>query len=222
MLPFFVTLQSDPGVLYLRADDPNLYGVYTSGLITSPVVEKNHVIKSANKGYNFYSAPWAIMPLPCRDLGQRVEITNIHTSVTDYITALYRLLDSSNTSNVGSGILLSNWQMEQNGYVKAYQVLQGSAYINVTGATYFGGAKLPNTQVSGVPETKQVESPLITNDFTFNGSNIVTYQLPYNTFYAVDTPIVLSAVDINNTSQPRIYFTLLNNVTLYNGPNYSA
>jgi hypothetical protein len=222
MLPFFATLQSDPGVLYLRADDPNLYGVYTSGLITSPVVEKNSIIKSANKGFNFYSAPWAIMPLPCRDLGQRVEITNIHTSVTDYITSLYTLLDSSNTSNVGSGILLSNWQMEQNGYVKAYQVLQGSAYVNVSGTTYFGGAKLPNTQVSGVPETNQVMSPLITNDFTFNGTNIETYQLPYNTFFAVDTPIVLSAVDVNNPAEPRIYFTLLNNVTLFNGPNYNA
>ena len=53
MLPFFATVQADPGVLYLRADDPNLYGVYTSGLITSPVVEKNNLIKSANKGYNF-------------------------------------------------------------------------------------------------------------------------------------------------------------------------
>ena len=222
MLPFFATVQTDPGVLYLRADDPNLYGVYTTGLITSPVVEKNNLIKSANKGYNFYSAPWAIMPLPCRDLGQRVEISNIHASVTDYITALYTLLDSSNTSSVGSGILLSNWQMEQNGYVKAYQVLQGSAYVNVSGTTYFGGAKLPNTQVSGVPETNQVMSPLITNDFTFNGTNIETYQLPYNTFFAVDTPIVLSAVDVYNISQPRIYFTLLNNVTLFNGPNYNA
>lgn len=215
MLPFFVTLQADPGVLYLRADDPNLYGVYTNGLITSPVVEKNSVIKSANKGYNFYSAPWAIMPLPCRDLGQRVEITNIHQSVTDYITALYSIIDSN--------ILLTDWQMEQNGYVKAYQVLQGSAYVNVSGKTYFGGTTLPNTQVSGVPETNQVMSPLISNDFTFNGPNYIeTYQLPYNTFFAVDTPIVLSAVDAHNPSQPRIYFTLMNNVTLFNGPNYNA
>jgi len=214
MLPFFATVQADPGVLYLRADDPNLYGVYTSGLITSPVVEKNNVIRSANKGFNFYSAPWAIMPLPCRDLGQRVEITNIHTSVTDYITSLYAIIDGN--------ITLTDWQMEQNGYVKAYQVLQGSAYVNISGTTYFGGAKLPNTQVSGVSETNQVTAPLISNDFTFNGPNIVTYQLPYNTFFAVDTPIVLSAVDENNPAKPRVYFTLLNNVTLYNGPNYSA
>ena len=223
MLPFFATVQADPGVLYLRADDPNLYGVYTSGLITSPVVEKNNLIKSANKGYNFYSAPWAIMPLPCRDLGQRVEITHIHASVTNYITALYSLLDGdSDLDPSGNHINLQQWQMEQNGYVKAYQVLQGSSYVNVSGTIYFGGAKLPNTQVSGVPETNQVDSPLITNDFTFNGSNIVTYQLPYNTFFAIDTPIVLSAVDINNPSNPRIYFTLLNNVTLFNGPNYNA
>ena len=214
MLPFFATLQSDPGVLYLRADDPNLYGVYTAGLITSPVVEKNHIVRSANKGYNFYSAPWAIMPLPCRDLGQRVEITRIDTSVTDYITSLYSIINGN--------ILLTDWQMEQNGYVKAYQVLQGSSYVNVSGTTYFGGAKLPNTQVSGVPEINQIMAPLISDDFTFNGPNIVTYQLPYNTFFAVDTPILLSAVDINNPSKPRIFFTLMNNVTLFNGPNYNA
>jgi hypothetical protein len=214
MLPFFATLQSEPGVLYLRADDPNLYGVYTAGLITSPVVEKNHIVRSANKGYNFYSAPWAIMPLPCRDLGQRVEITRIDTSVTDYITSLYSIINGN--------ILLTDWQMEQNGYVKAYQVLQGSSYVNVSGTTYFGGAKLPNTQVSGVPETNQIMAPLISDDFTFNGPNIVTYQLPYNTFFAVDTPILLSAVDINNPSKPRIFFTLMNNVTLFNGPNYNA
>jgi hypothetical protein len=215
MLPFFATIKADPGVLYLRADDPNLYGVYTSGLITSPVVEKKNVIRSANKGFNFYSAPWAIMPLPCRDLGQRVEITNIHVSVTDYITTLYSIINGN--------ILLTEWQMEQNGYVKAYQVLQGSSYVNVSGTTYFGGTTLPNTQVSGVPETSQVMSPLISNDFTFNSDiNIETYQLPYNTFFAVDTPIVLSAVDANNPANPRIYFTLLNNVTLFNGPNYSA
>jgi hypothetical protein len=213
---FFATVQADPGVLYLRADDPNLYGVYTTGLITSPVVEKNNVIRTANKGCNFYSAPWAIMPLPCRDLGQRVEITNIHETVTDYITALYSIID-------GGSITLAEWRMEQNGYVKAYQVLQGSSYVNVTGTTYFGGAKLPNTQVSGEPIISQVMSPLITDDFVFNSpTTIKTYQLPYNTFFAVDTPIVLSAVDINNPSQPRIYFTLLNNVTLFNGPNYNA
>jgi hypothetical protein len=213
MLPFFATIQSDPGVLYLRADDYNLYGVYTSGLITSPVVEKNHIIRSANKGNNFYSAPWAIIPLPCRDLGQRVEITSIDPSVTQYISALYSIINGN--------ISLSEWKLEQGGYVKAYQVLQGSAYVNVSGTTYFGGTTLPNTQVSGEKETRQVDSPLITNDFTFNGSNIITYQLPYNTFFAVDTPIVISAIDVNN-SQSRIYFTLLNNVTLFNGPNYNA
>ena len=224
MLPFFATLQADPGVLYLRADDPNLYGVYTTGLITSPVVEKNNIIRTANKGCNFYSAPWAIMPLPCRDLGQRVEITEINNSVTDYITALYRLLDNDNDDDLeSSGINLQEWQMEQNGYVKAYQVLQGSSYVNVGTTTYFGGAKLPNTQVSGEPIISEVLSPLITNDFTFNSpTKIKTYQLPYNTFFAIDTPIVLSAVDINNPSNPRIYFTLLNNVTLFNGPNYNA
>jgi hypothetical protein len=215
MLPFFATVQARPGVLYLRADDPNLYGVLTAGLLTNPPINKGGVVKSANKGCNFYSAPWAIAPLPCRDLGQRIEITEIHISVTEYITSLYSIID-------GGNILLSEWQMEQNGYVKAYQVLQGSSYVNVGTTTYFGGAKLPNTQVSGVPETNKVMSPLINDDFQFTGPNIETYQLPYNTFFAVDTPIVLSAVDINNPAEPRIYFTLLNNVTLFNGPNYSG
>ncbi len=215
MLPFFATVQARPGVLFLRADDPNLYGVLTAGLLINPPINKGGVIKSANKGCNFYSAPWAIAPLPCRDLGQRVEITDIHVSVTDYITSLYSIIDDGN-------ILLGEWQMEQNGYVKAYQVLQGSSYVNVGTTTYFGGAKLPNTQVSGVPETTQVMSPLINDDFQFTGPNIETYQLPYNTFFAVDTPIVLSAVDENNPAKPRIYFTLLNNVTLFNGPNYNA
>ena len=221
MLPFFATVQADPGVLYLRADDPNLYGVYTSGGVTNPPINKGGVVKLANKGCNFYSAPWAISPLPCRDLGQRVEITGIHVSVTDYITQLYTLIDGDD--NLGpSGIVLDNWQMEQNGYVKAYQVLQGSSYVNVGTTTYFGGALLPNTQVSGVPETTMIMSPLITDDFVFTGDTIPTYQLPYNTFFAVDTPIVLSAVDTSNPSQPRIYFTLLNNVTLFNGPNYNG
>jgi hypothetical protein len=218
-LPFFATVQAYPGVLFLRADDPNLYGVYMiNASVTSessPIVEKNSVIKPSNKGCNFYSAPWAITPLPCRDLGQRVEITDIHVSVTDYITKLYTLLPGS--------IALTQWQMEQNGYVKAYQVLQGSSYVNVGGVTYYGGTTMPNTQVSGESETSEINSPLINGDFTFNGPNTIkTYKLPYNTFYAVDTPIVLSAVDSNNPAQPRIYFTLLNNATLFNGPNYNA
>lgn len=214
MLPLFATIQSDPGMLYFRADDPNLYGVYTVGLMASPVVEKGGAVRAANKGFNFYSAPWSIIPLPCRDIGQRVEITSIHPSITSYITTLYTIIDAA--------ITLTDWKLEQGGYVKAYQVLQGSAHTLVSGTAYAGGATMPNTQISGQPTTSQVMSPLITNDFTFNGSNIVTYQLPYNTFYAVDTPIVISAVDTNNPSQPRLYFTLLNNVTLYNGPNYNA
>jgi hypothetical protein len=215
MLPFFAVVSEDPETLYLRADDPNLYGVYTVGLITSPVVEKNNIIKSANKGYNFYSAPWSIIPLPSRDLGQRVEIKRVDSSVTSYITSLYNIIDNGS-------ITLIDWRLEQGGYAKAYQVLQGSSYVNVSGKTYFGGAKLPNTQVSGVATTTSVLSPLISNDFTFNGLPIQTYQLPYNTFYAIDTPIVLSAIDSSNPEKPRIYFTLLNNVTLYNGPNYNA
>jgi ABC-type tungstate transport system permease subunit len=87
---------------------------------------------------------------------------------------------------------------------------------------YFGATLSNPSQVSGVSDITLVQSPLITNDFTFNGSLITTYQMPYNTFYAVDTPIVLSAVDTANIELPRLYFSLLNNVTLYNGPNYNG
>ena len=117
---------------------------------------------------------------------------------------------------------MTDWKLEQEGYVKAYQILQGSSYVNVNGTTYFGAATLPNTQISGVSETNIVHSPLITDDFTFNGNSIVTIQLPYNTFYAVDTPIVMSAVDSSNSTKPRLFFSFLNSVTTLNGPNYNA
>jgi hypothetical protein len=58
--------------------------------------------------------------------------------------------------------------------------------------------------------------------FTFNGTTVPAYQLPYNTYYAVDTPIVISAIDANHESNGRIYFTLLNAATLYNNPNYNG
>lgn len=215
MLPFFAVVNEHPGALFLRADDPNIYGVYTAGLMTTPIVLKNNSGKSSNKGYNFYSAPWCIPTLPARDIETRIEITSVHSSVLEYITALYSLVGVT-------PITLTDWKLEQKGYVKAYQVLQGSSYVNVGGTTYFGGAKEPYTQVSGVSEQTEVSSPLISDDFTYNGSTILTYQLPYNTFYAVDTPIVLSAVDSSHPDSPKLYFTLLNNVTLYNGPNYNG
>jgi hypothetical protein len=217
MLPFFAIDSDYPGVLFLREDDPNIYGVYTAGL-TSPVVEKNGIIKNSNKGYNFYSAPWCIPTLPSRDIGRRTEITYIHSSIYTYITELYKLIGTT-------PILLTNWRLEQKGFVKAYQVLQGSSYVNVSGTTYFGAAQVPHTQVSGVEEKEQVyASRAISDDFTFNAPApfVLTYQLPYNTFYAVDTPIVISAVDSAHPEQPRLYFTLLNNVTLHNGPSYNG
>lgn len=215
-LPLFAMTDPTNGTLYLRADDPNIYGVYTGGLQQSPIVEKNGVQKGANKGCNFYSAPWCISTLPARDIGHRVEITSLDQSIYDYITALYGIIGRAS-------ITLTNWQFEQPGYAKSYQILQGSAYVNVGDATYFGAAKLLNTQVSGVPELTAVDVPLISDDFTYNsGTSITTYQMPYNTFYAVDTPIVVSAVDSGNVEAPRIYFTLMNNVTMYNGPNYNA
>lgn len=216
MLPFFSMPDPSNGTLYLRADDPNIYGVNVTGLQNTPVVQKGGIQKQSNKGFNFYSAPWCISTLPSRDVGRRVEVTSVHSSVTDYITKLYTLIGTT-------GVTLTDWQFEKSGYAKVYQVLQGSSYVNVSGTTYFGAAGVPNTQVSGVSELSLVDSPLISCDFTFDAAEMIpTYQMPYNTFYAVDTPIVLSASDSSNPSVDRLYFTLLNNVTVYNGPNYDG
>jgi hypothetical protein len=215
MLPFFAINPAQPNRLYLRADDPNIHGVYTTGLMTSPVVEKAGQQTCANKGFNFYAAPWSIQALPARDVGNIIEITSVDTSVTDYITSLYTLLGRT-------PIALSDWKFEQGGFVRLYQVLQGDLNTNVGLEMYFGATLGTPSQVSGVSDLTLVQSPLITSDFTFNGSLIPTYQMPYNTFYAIDTPIVLSAIDTANIEQPRLYFTLLNTVTLNNGPNYNG
>jgi hypothetical protein len=215
MLPFFACNPATPNTLFLRADDPNLYGIVYSGGQQNPVVEKNHIQKPANKGCNFYSAPWCINTFPARDLGLRVEIKAIDPSVFSYITALYKLIGTVS-------INLTNWRLENPGYVKQYQLVQGSQYVNVGGTTYFGGQTVNNTATNGVGEFTEVTTNLISNDFTYNGPTIPAYQLPYNTFYAVDTPIVISAVDTAAADPAkRIYFTLQNNVTIYNGPNYS-
>jgi hypothetical protein len=216
MLPLFATNYGlTRGTLFLRADDPNLYGIIYSGGQQNPVVEVDGVQKPANKGRNFYSAPWSISTFPARDMGQRCEITAVDPSVYSYITELYKLVGTVS-------INLTNWRFEQKGYVKLYQLIQGSQYVNVGGTTYFGGQTLLDTSINGVAEQAPVTVPLISNDFTYNSVTKVTaYQLPYNTFYAVDTPIVISATDANAADpSKRIYFTLQNNVTMYNNPNF--
>ncbi len=214
-LPLFA-LENDTtaSTLFLRADDPNIYGVAYGNLNQVPIVEKATVKKASNKGYNFYSAPWSIYTFPARDLGRRTNITAIDQSVYDYLTALYGLVGAVT-------ITLTDWRLEKEGYVKTYQLLQGSAYVNVNGTTYFGAASLPNTEVSGVEQTSIIMSPKITDDFTYNGATIPTIQMSYNTFCAIDTPITISAIDSSNPDPAtRVYFTLQNNVTMYNGPNY--
>lgn len=222
MLPFFATNYGlTRGKLYLRGDDPNLYGILYNGGQQNPMVQVNGVTRPANKGYNFYSAPWCISTFPARDLGQRVEITSIDDSVYQYITQLYNLVGTQ-TGNVT--ISLTNWQLEQQGYAKLYQLVQGSQYVNVNGTTYFGGQTELNTATNGVGKLAAVTRPLISNDFTYdNAITVTTYQMPYNTFYAIDTPIIVSATNSSaqNPNQ-RIYFTLQNNVTIFNGPNYSV
>jgi len=221
-LPFFALDKANaPNTLFLRADDPNLYGVLAGNLTQTPTVFYNGLDKPVNKGRNYYSAPWCIATLCARDTGKRVEIKAIDPSVFQYITALYSLIPASGEDSLGSNINLQQWRLEKGGYVKIYQTLQGSGYITKYGTTYFGGSDSANNQVSGVAELTSVQSPLIDNDFTYNSvTTIPTIQMPYNTFCAADTPIVISAVDLTNPANGRIYFTLLNNVTMYNMPNF--
>jgi len=210
-LPLFSLNQREyPNTLFLRADDPNIYGVSSGHITQVPTIEKNTITKPGNKGCNFYSAPWCISTHPAMDTGKRIEIKEIDSSVYSYITQLYSLIGST-------PINLTNWRMEQNGYVKIYQILQGSSYMNKNGTAYFGASGGVNTNISGVANTTEVYSPLMTNDFQFNGSIITTYQMPYNTFCAVDSPITISAIDSNNPTNGRIFFTLLNNVGVFNG-----
>jgi len=214
-LPLFAVDQANsPNTLFLRADDPNIYGVLGGNLTQVPVVEYNSVKKAANKGRNYYSAPWCISTFPARDTGKRIAITTVDDSVFQYISALYNLLGAAT-------IALDNWKLEKGGFVKVYQTLQGSSYYNAGGTIYFGGTDSANNQVSGVGVSTSIQSPLITDDFTYNSPiSIPTLQMTYNTFCAVDTPIVISAIDMANPGNGRIYFTLMNNVTMYNGPNY--
>ena len=215
-LPFFALSSPSSSTLCLRADDPNIYGVYAVGLQQSPVVSISGTTKPSNKGNNFYSAPWCIGTLPAQDLGKRIKITAIHPSVYQYITDLYTLIGGQVTP-----ITLSNWQLDQEGYVKLYQLLQGSQFVNVGSSTYFGGQTAIPSAVNGVSSYVPLSVKSISNDFTYNGTNSLNvFQMPYNTFCAVDSPIIISAVDSSNPSSPRVYFTLLNGVAVYNGPVY--
>jgi hypothetical protein len=210
-LPLFAVNQKmSPNTLFLRADDPNIYGVSSGHLSQVPTIEKNTITKPGNKGCNFYSAPWCISTHPAMDTGKRIEIKAIDESVYRYITQLYSLIGSK-------PINLGNWKLEQNGYVKIYQLLQGSSYTNINGTAYFGASGDLNTSIAGVANTTEIASYLISNDFQYNGEIIITYQMAYNTFCAVDSPITISAIDLNNPANGRIFFTLLNNVGVYNG-----
>jgi hypothetical protein len=213
-LPFFAVPDSSTGKLYLRADDPNIYGVALQGIQQNPSVTKNGVVKPSNKGCNFFSAPWSIPNYPARDVGKRVYITDVDTTIYSYITALYSILGGAAT------ITLGNWRFEQPGYVKLYQLVQGSTFVNVGGTVYFGGQTAANTAINGVPDMQVAIQNNITTDFTYNGTALTAYQHPYNTFYAVDTPIIISAVDTSNPAGPRIYFTLFNSVNILGNINY--
>jgi hypothetical protein len=218
-LPFF-SVQN--GVLFLRADDPNLYGItFQGGLMSLPPVKVLSVgsdgtiiprRRVGNKGYNFYSAPWCIPTLPCRDIGKHVEITSIDPSVYSYIAAFYQNLSSS----------LTDFNLEESGYAKQYQVVYGNQYNIINGKLIFGGTRNSTPGVGGVNVLTQTTSPNIStsDSYTYDGSPLRTYQQPYNTFYAIDTPIVISAIDSTN-GDTKLYFVLQNSVAVYNSPNYS-
>ena len=75
--------------------------------------------------------------------------------------------------------------------------------------------------VNGVANYVPLGVKSISDDFTYNGTAILNvYQMPYNSFCAIDSPIVISAIDSSNPSAQRIYFTLLNGVAVYNGTVY--
>jgi len=221
-LPFF-SVQN--GVLFFRADDPNLYGItYQGGLMSLPPVRVLSIgsdgtiiprRRLGNKGYNFYSAPWCIPTLPCRDTGKRVEITSIDSSIYLYIAAFYQNL-------TGSAILLTDFNLESSGYTKQYQVVYGNQYNNTNGVLYFGGTTNSIPGVGGVNVLTQTTSPniSISETYTYDGSPLTTYQQPYNTFYAIDTPITISAIDSSNNNT-KLYFVLQNSVGVYNSPNFN-
>jgi len=212
-IPLFAVSNNAPGRLFLRADDANIYGISGGNLTQNPQVIKNGVEIVGNKGCNFYSAPWCISTFGARDTGKCISISSIDPSVYAYITALYTLVGTV-------PITLTDWKLEQAGSVKLYQILQGSRYTNINGTTYFGGTSQLNTQISGVGSSSIVESPIIVDDFTYNSTTgtIKTIQMTYNTFCAVNIPIVLSAIDSSNPANGRVYFTLQNNVAMYNSP----
>lgn len=209
-LPFYaMNPKRFPGRLFFRADDPNIYAVIATTDIV-PIVQKNNITKPFNKGFNFYSAPWIISSLNARDMGRMHDINEIDPSIYEYITKLYSLI------NITAPINLTNWTLESGGSVRLYQILQGNNMTNINNTVYIGGSSLPNSKIAGVSDLTVVTTPLITTDFVYNGPGITTYQMPYNTFYAFDKPVVISAIDSNRPANGRIYFTLSNSSTVSN------
>ena len=209
-LPFYaMNPKRFPGRLFFRADDPNIYAVIAS-TDNIPIIQKNNIIKPFNKGFNFYSAPWVISNFNSRDMGRMHDINEIDSSIYEYITKLYSLISPATPIN------LINWSLESGGSVRLYQILQGNNITNINNTIYVGGSSLPNSKIAGVSDLTLITSPLISNDFAYNGTGINTYQMPYNTFYAIEKPIVISAIDGNNPQNGRIYFTLSNSSTVSN------
>ena len=219
-LPFF-SVQSN--TLYFRADDPNLYGINFSGGVASlpPVfLTTDNKIHVGNKGRNFYSAPWAIPTFPSKDTGKRIEVKAVDPSIYTYIQSFYLSLTNDTTEpNPIQPITLDNFKLEQTAWAKQYQITNANQNANVNGVLYFGAnpTKLQNSGVGGVAKLTEVSVPNLSSTLTsvYNGSPLTAWQQPYNTFYALDTPLIISAIDTNN-SNTKLYFTLENTVQLYN------
>jgi hypothetical protein len=219
-LPFF-SVQNN--TLYFRADDPNIYGInFAGGLTTLPSIyygTDSSPVRIGNKGRNFYSAPWAIPTLPAKDTGKRVEVTSVDPSIYTYIQTFYKLLTTDpqtpNTLNVN----LQNFQLVKTGWAKQYQITNAKQNVNKNGTLYFGGNTNGPQAISlgGVAELSRVTSPNLSStlNYYYNGESLPTWQQSYNTFYALDTPVVISAVDVNNNNTT-IYFSLENPVQVYN------
>lgn len=218
--PFF-SVQSN--TLYFRADDVNIYGInFGGGVTTLPSVyyaTDPTPVRAGNQGRNFYSAPWAIPTLPARDTGKRVEVTVIDPSIYSYIHSFYTLLTTDPSQPEIPSVNLQDFSLVQSGWARQYQLINRNQTTHTNGILYFGAntTGVQETSLGGVASSSMIQSPNIseTQSYTYDGSLLPTWQQPYNTFYAIDTPIVFSAIDVNNNNT-LLYFTFENTAQVYN------
>jgi hypothetical protein len=219
-LPYF-SVQNN--TLYFRADDPNIYGInFPGGLTTLPAViygPPPNNRRTGNKGRNFYSAPWSIPTLPAKDTGKRIHVTSIDPSIYTYIQSFYKLLTTDTQDPSKLNVNLQNFQLVKTGWAKQYQITNANQNVVKDDILYFGGNTSGSQAISlgGVSNLSKIQSPNLSStlNYVYDGEPLPTWQQPYNTFYALDTPLIISAVDLNNNNTT-IYFSLENTVQVYN------